>query len=86
MVYRIEFKKSAEKNLVKLEKSLQKRIYDFLDLRVRIDPERYCEPLHGDKKGLHKIRIGDYRVICEMLNNKLVILVIEIGHRREIYR
>lgn len=85
MDYQIIFKESAKKDLLRLEKSLQKRIHDFLDKRVAPNPFALREPLKGDKRGLWKYRIGDYRVICELKNNELAVLVIEIGHRREVY-
>lgn len=85
MDYQIIFKESAKKDLLKLEKPLQKRIHDFLDKRDAPDPFVLREPLHGDKRGLWKYRVGNYRIICEIRNSELVVLVIEIGHRREVY-
>lgn len=86
MVYKIEFKESAKKSFAKLEKNVQKRIFEFLDKKVRHDPTIYREPLHGDKKGLWKYRIGDYRIVCQINNKQLLVLVVAIGHRREIYK
>lgn len=85
MVYQIVLAKRAEKNLDKLDKQTRERIIDFLYTKVKPDPLKYREPLHGNRKGLYKYRIGDYRVICEFKNSQLTILVVEIGHRREIY-
>jgi mRNA interferase RelE/StbE len=68
-----------------LEQSLRKRVHDFLEQRVAPNPLLLREPLHGDKRGLYKYRVGNYRIICEVKNKELVVLVIEIGHRREVY-
>jgi mRNA interferase RelE/StbE len=84
-MWQINLKKRAEKTLDKLDSKTRERILDFLYTKVRLDPIAYREPLHGDKKGLYKYRVGDYRIICEIKNSQLLILVIEIGHRREIY-
>ncbi len=85
MTYQIKLAKPAEKNLDKLDKSTRERILDFLYTRVRPDPFLLRESLRGNKKGLWKYRVGDYRIICEIKNSELVVLIIEIGHRREVY-
>ncbi len=84
-MYKINLSKRAEKNLDKLDKQTRERIIDFLYTKVRVEPLKHREPLHGNKKGFYKYRVGDYRIICEIKNSELTILVIEIGHRREIY-
>lgn len=86
MAYKIIFSDPAEKTFSKLEKPIKKRIADFLETRVKPDPHLLKEPLHGNKKGLWKYRVGDYRLVCQILNNQLTVLVIDIGHRREIYK
>ncbi len=86
MTYQINLSKSSEKSLEKLEKNIRERIIDFLYVKARTNPHLYKEPLYGNKKGLWKFRVGDYRIICEIFNERLVILVIEIGHRREVYK
>ncbi len=85
MAYQIKLEKLAEKNLDRLDKPTRERIIDFLYTKVRVNPLLHREPLRGNKKGLWKYRVGDYRIICAIKNNELVVLVIEIGHRREIY-
>ena len=85
MTYQIKLAKAAEKNLDKLDKSIRERIIDFLYIKVAANPLLNREPLQGNKKGLWRYRVGDYRIICEMKNKELVVLVIDIGHRKEIY-
>lgn len=50
------------------------------------NPFQQGKPLVGDKSGLWRYRVGDYRLICEVQQEKVVILVVEIGHRRDIYK
>ena len=82
MVYEIVFSETAEKQLKKLEKNIQERIVSVLE-RIRLRPELYTIKLVGDLG--YKLRIGDYRVILDIDKNNLVILVIKVGHRKNIY-
>lgn len=82
-MYEIIFSQKAKKQLFKLEKNIQKRIIGSLE-RIRIRPESYITKLVGDPG--YKLRVGDYRIIMDIDNNNLIILVIKIGHRREIYK
>jgi mRNA interferase RelE/StbE len=87
--WRIEFADDARKDIKKLGHAEAKRIRNFLRDRVAgsSNPRQLGLALTGSRLGgLWRYRIGDYRVICELQDNKLVVLVIEIGHRREIYR
>lgn len=49
-------------------------------------PQIFGKGLKGNKAGLWRYRIGNYRLICEIIDNKLIILVLTVGHRREIYK
>ena len=82
-MYEIIFSNKAKKQLFKLEKNIQERIIAALE-RIRIRPESYITKLVGDPG--FKLRVGDYRVIMDIDNNNLLILVIKIGHRRDIYK
>ena len=81
-MYEIIFSNKAKKQLFKLEKNIQKRIITVLE-RIRIRPESYITKLVGDPG--YKLRVGDYRIIMDINNNNLLILVIKVGHRKEIY-
>ena len=81
-MYIILFSNKAKKQLFKLEKKIQERIIAALE-RIRIRPESYIAKLVGDQG--YKLRVGDYRVIMDIDNNNLLILVIKVGHRRDIY-
>lgn len=82
-MFEIEFSKSAEKQLFKLEKDIQKRIVSTLD-RIRIRPYPHVKKLVGNP--YFRLRVGEYRVILDIRKNKLFIFVVEVGHRKNIYK
>ena len=82
-MYEIIFSNKAKKQLFKLEKSIQRRIIAALE-RIRIRPESYITKLIGDPG--YKLRVGDYRVIMDIENNNLLVLVIKVGYMRDIYK
>ncbi len=82
-MFDIIFAEKARRQLEKLEKDIQKRIITALE-RIRIRPEPHITKLVGDPG--YKLRVGDYRVIMDIERGRLLILVIKIGHRRNIYK
>ena len=82
-MYQIIFTANAESQLKKLEKSVQERIIIVLE-RIRIRPEHFIERLVGEPG--FKLRVGDYRIILDVDQDKLIILVLKIGHRKNIYK
>ena len=82
-MYELIYSNSATKFLKKLPKEKQEHILSVLE-RARIRPESHFERLVGQKT--HKIRAGDYRIIADIYKEKLCILVIKIGHRKNIYK
>ena len=88
MAWKVEFQKSAAKKLRALDRPIQQRIVTYFRTRVLSadDPRQLGKALTGDKGGLWRYRIGDYRAICRLEDEKLVVLVLELGHRREVYR
>ncbi len=86
MAWRIEFTDTAAKQLSKLGKVEAKRITKFLRGRIGEDPRAAGKALTGPLGGLWRYRVGDYRVICEIQDEVLRILVLRVGNRREIYR
>lgn len=85
MVWMIEFAASAEKELSKMDKSAAKRILNILRERVATDPRLWGKSLRGDHVGFWRYRIGDYRVICEIRDKTVSVLVVWVGHRKEVY-
>ena len=89
MAWRIEFEDAALKELAKLDKPMARRILAFLRERVAVleDPRSVGEALKGSKLGdFWKYRVGDYRIIANIEDGALRILVLKVGNRREIYR
>jgi mRNA interferase RelE/StbE len=88
MAWSIEFDPDARRELEKLDKSVSDRILKFLRERVATldDPRTIGERLHGPLRQYWKYRIGDYRLICYLKEDRLVVIVVRVGHRREIYK
>jgi mRNA interferase RelE/StbE len=89
MAYSVELSAEVERELGKLDTSQAKRILKFLHGRVAKldDPRSIGQALHGSRLGeFWKYRVGDYRLICKIEDDCLIVLVLRIGHRREIYR
>ena len=88
MAWRIELTATAAKQLAKLDKNDARRITSFLRQRVAVldDPRSSGKALTGPLGGFWRYRVGDFRVICEIQDGALRVLVIEIGNRREVYR
>jgi mRNA interferase RelE/StbE len=89
MAYNVELSESAERELGKLAASQAKRILKFLHQRIAKldDPRSIGEALHGSRLGeFWKYRVGDYRLICKIEDDRLIVLVLRVGHRKEIYR
>ena len=89
MAWLIKFDDPAIKELAKLDKQIARRIIAFLRERVSVldDPRSIGEALKGSKLGdLWKYRVGDYRIISNIEDGALRIVVVKIGNRREVYR
>jgi len=85
-VYCIHILDAATHELSRLDKSVSRRIVERINwLAANLDAIR-PEALTGDLAGLYKLRVGDYRVIYEVLRQEQTIVIHAIGHRREIYR
>jgi len=82
------FNESARKQLKKLGKPSQIEILSYLDERVAgdEDPRRFGKGLKADLAGLWRYRVGDYRILCQIQDHELIVLVVSVGHRREVYR
>ena len=85
MKYSIEFKRSAAKVLRKIPNPDRRRIRDKIDSFVDNLPDPAITKMKGDNP-FHRVRAGDYRIIYEIHEDILLILVLKIGHRKEVYR
>ena len=89
MAWTIEISPAAEKELDKISSIARTRILRFLTERVAAleNPRQLGQALAGKKfHGIWKYRVGDYRILAEIKDSMVTILVIEVGHRREVYR
>ena len=88
MAWKIEFVPAAAKELKKLGRTEAARIIATLETRIAVldDPRTLGGALTGELGGLWRWRIGDYRVVARIEDERITILVVRIGHRREVYR
>ncbi len=86
-MWRLEFSKRADKQLSKMDPGVRRVIVAWLIKNIDgcLDPRAHGKSLTANKSGSWRYRIGDYRILCEMRDDELVVLAIEIGHRRDIY-
>ena len=87
LIWKIEFDSDVEKDLRKLGHTAQKKIIKFLKEKIVSDqdPRTYGKALSGNLNGLWRYRVGDYRVIAQIEDKIFTVLVIKVGHRKEIY-
>jgi mRNA interferase RelE/StbE len=88
MAWKVNLSPTALKQLAKLDKSVSRRVLNFLQQRVkRLDgPRQIGERLQGTLSEFWRYRVGDYRIICSLEHERLAVLVLRIGHRREVYK
>jgi mRNA interferase RelE/StbE len=87
LAWAIEFDLDAAKEFRKLDRTVQLAIRKYLRERIATadDPRRFGKPLIGDKAGLWRYRVGDFRLVCRIEDERLVVLVLAVGHRKEVY-
>ena len=88
MAWKVSFEPRAAKELAKLAQQAQQRIVRFLQERITgdHDPRDLGKPLIGDKAKLWRYRVGSYRIVCRIEDERLMVLVVRVGHRKDIYR
>jgi mRNA interferase RelE/StbE len=85
-MYRLRFLETAIRNLAALDRAIGRRIVNRLRWLASNLNHLRPEALTGDLAGLYKLRVGDYRVIYEILREEQVLVIHFVGHRREVYR
>lgn len=87
MAWSVELTVTARKQLRKLDRTWQANILNYLEDEIAPleNPRIKGKALVGDKKGLWRFRVGDYRVLCQLLDQELVIVAVTIGHRKDVY-
>jgi mRNA interferase RelE/StbE len=83
--YRVEIARRAVKSLARLPRREQQRIRAAIDLLVEEPRPPGCVALKGEERA-YRVRVRDYRIIYEVHDDRLVVLVIRVGHRRDVYR
>lgn len=85
MSWKIEFTKTATKQIHNLDFLIQQRIKDAIAEKLLTNPDRYLVGLLGELSDLYKFRVGDYRLLCSKDGKKLIIHVIKVAHRKDVY-
>jgi len=85
MQWKILYKESVAKDLKRISKDVQYVIRRTIEEKLGVDPIRFGLPLRRNLKGLMKLRVGDFRVIYSIEKSTVVVYVIKIGHRKEVY-
>lgn len=88
MAWTIEYTSTATEQLRKLDRQVARRILDYMDERVATlgDPRSAGKPLSGPLGTFWRYRVGDWRIVAHIEDNILRVLVVRIGHRKEVYR
>ena len=87
MSWKIEIDKDVQRSMRKLDKQTAKRITSKLrEISQLEDPRSTGKPLVGNMAGLWRYRVGDYRIICDIEDEVLLVLVVDINHRSKVYR
>ncbi len=88
MTWTVEFDEAAAKELRKLDHQAQREILDYFRQRIATneDPRRFGKPLSRELTGLWRYRVRDNRIICNIEDEKLIVLVVRVSHRKDAYR
>ncbi|MDE2716364.1 MAG: type II toxin-antitoxin system RelE/ParE family toxin [Chloroflexota bacterium] len=88
MAWTIEYSRAASRQLRKLDRHTVQRVLDYMNERVAVldDPRSRGKAMSGHYSGYWRYRVGDHRVICDIQNNALCILVLRVGRRDKVYR
>lgn len=87
MAWTIRFDPRAERDLARLDRSIQRKILRYLETRVATaeDPEELGKPLSGELSGLRRYRVENHRIICRIDRQEILIVVLAAGHRKDVY-
>ncbi len=84
---KIVYTPHVRKQFQKMDKTTLKRVVDYMDeIATLIDLRSRGKSLVGNLKGLWRYRVGDYRIICQIKNDQLIILVTDVAHRKHVYK
>lgn len=83
--YRIEYDVDIKEKLIILPKSIREIIKKAIEKKLTVDPIAFGKPLRYSLKGYRRLRVGDYRVIYKIIEDRVLVLIIDIDHRKDIY-
>ncbi|MFC2289767.1 MAG: type II toxin-antitoxin system RelE/ParE family toxin [Treponema lecithinolyticum] len=87
MGYKVLLEKKAEDDFAKLDKTVQRQIFKYLKkIEERQDPRSLGAPLQDNLSTFWKYRVGDYRLIAQLRDDKLIVFMLVVAHRREVYK
>jgi mRNA interferase RelE/StbE len=86
-MFQLKFETLFEKTFLKLDRQAQRDVLKYFNNEALLkDPKKFAKPLQYGKKGNWRFRIGDYRVICKIIDKELIILALDVGHRSDVYK
>ena len=87
LAWTIEYDPDAISDLAALDRPIRREIVNYLENRIATadNPGDFGKPLRGDKSGIWRYRVRDYRILCQIQQSRVVVLVVAVGHRRDIY-
>lgn len=84
---KVVYTRAANRMLDKLDAQVRSRIVEYMNgIEALSNPRSEGKPLKGNRKGSWRYRIGNYRVICDIVDKEMIITVVKIGHRSDVYR
>ncbi len=88
MIYDVKYEKKAVKQIQKLDPSVQRLIKTWIEKNLigTTNPRQHGKGLMGNKSDYWRYRVGDYRILAEIRDAEVIIIIVEVGHRREIYK
>ncbi len=88
MSWDYKISEKALKQIGKLDRPAAARIFSYLDERIAgsEDPRQWGKQLKGELNNIWRYRCGDYRILCQLQDEVFIVLIVEVGHRRDIYR
>ncbi len=87
MAWRVEFEADADREMQRLGEVASARIAKYLRTRLATseDPRRFGQPLRADLHGYWRYRVGDYRLIARIIEDRVLVMIVRVGHRRDVY-
>lgn len=82
----VQYTESACSEIDNLDNSIKKIIKKVIEEKLMVDPLKFGLPLRRNLSGFFKLRVGDYRIIYKIEKKEVIVLVISVGHRREVYK